>query len=208
MSPSTRRWSAAAGFAVLLAMATPTLASAQGSAVATDRHHVAANNLAGGAQHVAKATTSTAGAGATQSVSPLAAQAFPSANSTVIASVGFVDSEQVGYFWSAARGDSVAETLSGPPKITKAKLKLDVVDNGLVPDATVDWVLSINGKDVGKFQVVSGQIGPFADTYTFKKITGGKYDVAIRVVNEVASGDGAITLRYAGAGPHSITLKK
>lgn len=208
MKGLTRTSAVAAGCAVVIAMATPALANAQGAAVVNGRDHIGASNLAGGVQHVAKSTSSTAAGAQSHRVMPLAAKAFPSANSTVVGSVGFVDGEQVGYFWSAARGDSVSETLSGPPKITKAALNIDVPSNGLVAGAEVDWVLSINGKDVGKFVVASGDTGPIKEKYSFSKIKGGSYDVEIRVTNEVASGDGAITLRYAGAGAHSICLKK
>ena len=33
---------------------------------------------------------------------------FPSGTSTVVASIGFIDDTQIGYFWSAARGDGPA----------------------------------------------------------------------------------------------------
>jgi hypothetical protein len=147
-------------------------------------------------------------ANAAETSVPAAAQAFPSASSTVVGSVGFIDDIQVGYFWSATRGDSVAETFSGPAKIKKAILKLDVVTNGLVAGAHADWSVSINGTDVGKFVVNSGESGPRTLKYKFAKIKGGTYDVKIYMTNDVAGGEGAHTLRYAGDGPHSITLKK
>lgn len=189
----SRRWSAAAGIAVALAVATPALASATGSAAG-------ANNLGG-----ASAAVHAVRAAAPNTIA--AAHAFPSASSTVIASTGFVDSEQVGYFWSAARGDSVAETFSGPAHVKKIILKLDVVSNGLAAGAHVDWAVSVNGTDVGTFTVVSGQTGPLTEKDSFAPIGGGSYAVKIRVTNEVAGGDGAHTLRYAGAGPHSVKLK-
>ena len=61
---------------------------------------------------------------------------------------------------------------------------------------------------MGSFQIVSGQTGPISQTFTFDRIRGGTYDVMLRMTNEVASGDGAHTLRYAGAGPHSLKLKR
>lgn len=138
---------------------------------------------------------------------PAAAQAFPSATSTVIGSVGFIDATQVGYFWSAARGDSVAQTFTGKKKIKKAILKLDVPTNGLAAGAETDWAVIINGTTVGSFTITSGQTGAVKSKSTFAKIKGGTYDVKIAMTNEVAPGDGAITLRYAGDGPHSIKLK-
>jgi len=147
-------------------------------------------------------------ANAADTGAPDAAKAFPSSTSSVIGSTGFIDDVQVGYFWSVSRGDSVAQTFSGPAKVKSAILKLDVVQNFLSGGAEVDWTLSINGKDVGSFVIGEGQTGPVTNTFKFAKIKGGSYDVKIRVTNEVPGGQGSITLRYAGTGQHSITLKK
>jgi hypothetical protein len=147
-------------------------------------------------------------ANAAPASTPAAAQEFPSADSTVIGSTGFIDGEQVGYFWSAARGDSVAETFSGKNKIKKATLKIDVPYNGLVAGAHTDWDVIINGTTVGSFTVTSGQTGAAKYKFKFKKIKGkGTYDVKIAMTNEVAGGEGSMTLRYAGAPAHSIKLK-
>jgi hypothetical protein len=142
------------------------------------------------------------------SSSPTAKFDFPSADSTVVGSVGFIDDTQVGYFWSMARGDSVAETFSGPKKVKKAVLKLDVITNGLAAGVEADWNVSINGKDIGSFAVKSGESGARTLKYKGFKVKGGTYDVKIYMTNEVPGGAGAHTLRYAGAGAHSITLKK
>lgn len=139
---------------------------------------------------------------------PAAAVPFPSAASTVIGSVGFIDSDEVGYFWSMARGDSVTEVIAGPNKIKKAILKIEVVTNGLVAGSQADWDLEINGNVVGSFVVASGDLGPVKVKAKFPRITGGEYEVAIRMTNEVVIGGGAHTLAYAGAYDHSITLKK
>jgi len=192
----SRRLTAAAGFAVILAMAAPALASAQAAAPMRG----AAHN--GGLSATVHRGTLQAGS------SIQAGHAFPSASSTVIGSTGFVDDDEVGYFWSVARGDSVAERFKGPATITRAVFRLDVPTNALASGATVDWTASINGKDVGSFQVVSGQVGGFTERYKFEAIKGRRYAVKIRVTNEVASGDGSITLRYAGTGPHSVALRK
>jgi hypothetical protein len=193
---TTGRMAAVAGVAVALALTTPTLANAQGA----HPTRVGINNLSGAsAIHAPSAHLG--------KVVPQAASAFPSASSTIIGSTGFIDAEQVGYFWSAARGDSVEQSFSGPASVNKAKLKLDVTYNGLVASAETDWTLSINGTDVGSFVIPSGQLGPVTASYKFKKIKGGTYDVKIRETNEVAPGEGAIALRYAGTGPHSIKLK-
>jgi hypothetical protein len=195
MPRPSRRLTAAAGFAVILAMATPALANAQGTAALSGSHNGGVSQVVSGGSHHSATRIATA-------------HAFPSATSTVIASTGFIDDDEVGFFWSAARGDSVAETFSGPHAIKKAVLKLDVVENFLAVGAETDWAISINGKDVGTFRVVSGQAGPITKKVRFAKISGGTYSVKIRMTNEVASGDGSISLRYAGDGPHSIALKR
>jgi hypothetical protein len=198
----SRRVTAVAGFAVVFAMATPAMASAHGSAHAG----YGVDNRAGSvAAHRAAAPAAVAPRAGSPAITPV--YAFPSASSTVIGSVGFIDAEQVGYFWSAARGDSVAQTFSGPGSVKKAIFKLDVPDNGLAVGAEVDWTASINGTDIGSFVVNQGVTGPITEKFKFHKITGPKYDVKIRVTNEVAGGDGAITLRYAGSGQHSVKLR-
>src|SRR6478735_7993079 len=155
---------AIAGTVIALAVSSPTLANAQPVG-----HTATAQSIA-------------------------ATHPFPSASSTVIASTGFIDGERCGYFWSASRGDSVAESFSGPARITKAVLKLDVTENFLAPPNTVDWTASINGKDIGSFSITVGQTGPVTEKFKFNRIKGGTYDVKIRVTNEVPSGGGSISL--------------
>lgn len=134
--------------------------------------------------------------------------AYPSAGSTIVGSVGFIDGVQVGYFWSASRGDSVTQTFTGPNRVKRAVLRLDVVSNALNSGAFLSWAVSINGIDVGGFSVTEGQLGPVKHAFTFPKITGGTYVVKMRATNEVAAGQGSHTWRYAGTGDHSVTLKR
>ena len=131
---------------------------------------------------------------------------FPSSTSTVVASVGFINSTEIGYFWSAARGDSVSQTIHGPSSIKRTILKIDVVENFLANGATVDWNVLINGHVLGSFSVVEGQTGLVKFKKRFPKMLGPNYDVQLEVTNEVPAGDGSITLAYAGAFPHSIQL--
>jgi hypothetical protein len=133
---------------------------------------------------------------------------FPSSSSTVVGSTGFIDSTQVGYFWSAARGDRVSQTFSGPSSVKRAILKVDVVTNALSNGAHVSWDLVINGHVVGHFNVAEGFTGPKTVNVQFHRIVGPSYDVTIRVTNEVAPGEGSMTLAYAGAFPHQIKLQK
>ena len=108
---------------------------------------------------------------------------FPSSTSTVVGSVGF----------------------TGPASITKALLRAYVVQNVLNSGAHVDWSLSINGIDVARFRVNQGVVGTVQVGRTFAAITGPSYDVKIRVTNEVASGQGSITLAYA-CNPHGMAV--
>jgi hypothetical protein len=185
---------ATAGFVGVAPVSATADASASGMAV---------TNSAGSVAVSAPSAAALRGTVAPNSTSP-----YPSSSSTIVGSVGFIDSEQVGYFWSASRGDSVTESLSGPNKVKKAKLALDVVQNALNSGAHVDWTLSINGTDVGSFQINEGQLGAVNQSFSFPKITGGTYVVKLRVTNEVAGGEGSHTWRYAGDGPHSIKLKR
>lgn len=132
--------------------------------------------------------------------------AFPSADSQVVASFGFVNAVAVGYFWSAARGDSVSQTFSAGAFANRAKLELDVVDNVLNSGAFVDWELVLNGTAVGHFTVPEGFTGPVTAGFAFPDIPGPAYQVSLRVVNEVPFGNGSISLAYASDLAHSLTL--
>ena len=137
---------------------------------------------------------------------PSTTYAFPSAGSTVVGSVGFIDADEVGYFWSVARGDSVSQSFAGPASVTKAGLKVTVMFNNLNSGAHVDWSLEINGTPVARFRVPQGYLGPITLRKVFPAIAGPNYAVKIRVTNEVAVGQGSVTLAYAGASAHVLVL--
>jgi len=131
---------------------------------------------------------------------------FPSALSIVVGSVGFVDGEQVGYFWSVARGDSVTQTFAGPPTITQYSLDVDVVENFLSNAAFVNWNVLINGILVDNFTVNEGFVGTVSRSQSFGAIGGPNYTVELRVTNEVAGGEGSHSFRYAGIGFNEVEL--
>jgi len=134
--------------------------------------------------------------------------AFPSATSQVVGSTGFVNDTEAGYFWSAARGDSVTETFAGGPQTAhKAILKVDVVTNVLSSGNEVDWVWEINGVQVGVFKVKAGFTGAIRKVATGLNISR-PFTVKIRVTNEVPGGGGSHTLAYAGSFPHFVKLLK
>jgi hypothetical protein len=147
-------------------------------------------------------------AGAT-AVAPATTFVFPSANSQIVGSVGFIDSCQAGYFWSASRGDSVSQTLTGGRRTTHAILDVGVPTNSLTSGNEVDWSLSIDGHTVDSFVVASGFTGTVHRDVHFTKIRGRNYAVKLYVTNEVPGGGGSITLAYADCGgAHSLVLKK
>jgi hypothetical protein len=131
---------------------------------------------------------------------------YPSSNSTIVGSVGFINAEEVGYFWSVSRGDSVTETFSAGPSIVGYKLDVDVVSNALNSGAFVNWNVLINGVLVDNFTVNEGFIGTVSRTASFPAIAGPNYTVQMRVTNEVAGGQGSHTFRYAGVGAHQVEL--
>ncbi len=148
-------------------------------------------------------------AGATALTPDVKTFAFPSASSTVVGSVGFIDSCQAGYFWSASRGDGVSQTFQGPKSSKHAILDVQVVSNALSGGNHVDWNVLINSKVVGSFVVNTGFTGPIHLDLKYAKIAGKTYAVALRVTNEVPGGGGSMTLAYADCGGvHSITIKK
>ena len=135
--------------------------------------------------------------------------AFPSASSTIVGSTGFIDSCQAGYFWSASRGDSVTQTVTSYRRIRHVILDVAVVSNTLNGGNTVNWTLSINGKNVDSFVVSEGFTGAIHRDVTFAKIGGKNYTLKLFVTNEVPVGGGSMTFAYAACGGvHSIKLKK
>jgi hypothetical protein len=140
-------------------------------------------------------------------VAPSAAYQFPSASSTVVGSVGFIDADEVGYFWSVSRGDSVSETFVGAGAIDGAGLKVTVLFNNLNSGAHVDWSLEINSVVIARFRVAEGFLGSITLRRTFAAIPGPNYDAKLMVLNEVAFGQGSITLSYAGSSAHFLLLK-
>lgn len=131
---------------------------------------------------------------------------FPSANSTVVGSLGFINDYEVGYFWSVDRGDGVSQMFSASDCVNRAKLDVEVVRNVLSSGASVNLELVINGVNVGNFTVEEGFTGAISVEFIFPKITGPVYQVELNVTNEVPPGDGSITLAYASDFAHSLTL--
>jgi hypothetical protein len=127
---------------------------------------------------------------------------FPSASSTVVGSVGFISGTEIGYFWSVGRGDSVSETFSGTglSSVNDLRLNFDVTRNVLSSGAFVSWDVFVNNNDVGNWVWNDGDgTGPVALHYTFADIVGsGTYTIAMRVMNEVAGGQGSIALGVPG----------
>ena len=133
---------------------------------------------------------------------------FPSANSTVVGSVGFIDADEIGFFWSVTNGDKVSESFADPLiDVSQAIFDFDVPTNSLV-DVPVNWDVLINGNIIGNFTVLAGFTGPVHLDLSFAPIgnVGGNYLVAFEVTNDVYVGGGSHTLAYAGPYNHSVQL--
>lgn len=132
---------------------------------------------------------------------------FPSFDSTVISSYGFLDIDEVGYFWSVRRGDMVAETFAtGLDCICEVMLDVHVVRNVLHWEP-VKWSLEINGRTVASFQVPRNFLGPISVSKVLQApILGPIYTVDLKVENQIASGQGSHTLAFAGEYDHQISL--
>ncbi|PCJ51590.1 MAG: hypothetical protein COA70_13975 [Planctomycetota bacterium] len=135
-----------------------------------------------------------------------AALVFPSASSVVIGSVGQIDGENVGYFWSMARGDSVTESFAGPASITGYTLDVDMPLNVLNNGNTLGWDVVINGTVVDSFTVLELQTS-ISLSANFAAIAGPNYNVALRATSEVPGGGGSHSFRYAGVGNNALTLQ-
>jgi hypothetical protein len=134
--------------------------------------------------------------------------AFPSGASTVVGSVGFIDADEIGYFWSAARGDLVSESFADPLASVSHAVFDFAVPGNVLSTVPVNWDVLINGVTIGNFSISPGFTGPVNLDLTFAPIAnvGGSYLVAFEVTNEVPLGYGSHTLAYAGDYPHSVTL--
>jgi len=134
---------------------------------------------------------------------------FPSDDSTVVGSLGFINSTEIGWFWSVARGDMVSESFLDPlPYVSQAAFDFAVPNNVLNSGAEVDWDVVINGTTIGSFIIPQGFTGPKSLDFSFAPIAsiGGAYDVAFVVTNEVPGGYGSHTFAYAGEYPNSVEL--
>ena len=135
---------------------------------------------------------------------------FPSDDSTVVGSIGFINTEEIGWFWSVSRGDLVSELFADPlPYVNQAKFDFAVPSNVLNSGAEVDWDVVINGTTIGNFVITEGFTGTKSLGFSFPKIAsvGGIYDVAFIVTNEVSGGYGSHSIAYDGQYPHSVDLR-
>lgn len=133
---------------------------------------------------------------------------FPSNDSTVTASVGVINENEIGWFLSASMGHKVTEVFAdGEAEIERAILDIEVPQNTLT-GTPVEWEVLINGVTIGDFQVLPGFLGSIHKDMLFDPISasGGEYEVALVVTNDVPFMGGAHTLAYAGPYDHSIQL--
>lgn len=120
---------------------------------------------------------------------------YPSATSAVVGSVGFISPDEVGFFWSATRGDSVQQTLADAlPMVTQVKLDLVVPRNSLTAGNSLNWAVELNGTEVGTFSVPSGTTGPISHTFDFAGISSpGAYTLRVEARNTIPGGGGSHT---------------
>ena len=133
---------------------------------------------------------------------------FPSFDSTVDATVGPIDSDEIGWFWSESLGHGISETFTDPePYVLRAVLDVDVPRNTLVSESIV-WELWINDQAVGQFDIQAGFVGRVVADLEFAPVLAedDAYTVQLRVRGDVPFDGGAHTFAFAGPGHHSITL--
>lgn len=121
---------------------------------------------------------------------------FPTEFSSVTGSIGHFAPE-VGYFWSAARGDQVSQTYSGTGVFGATSLTLDILVSQNVLTDHIEWDVYVNGTDVGDWNWTAAQgTGYMHETYNFAAIAGDSYEIKLAVKNEVPDGWGSIALNY------------
>jgi MYXO-CTERM domain-containing protein len=122
---------------------------------------------------------------------------FPSAGSAVVGSVGFINPNEVGFFWTATRGDSVSETFgSALASVNSTTLRLNVVQNALNSGNSVNWDVLLNGTTIGNFTVPQGFLGALNVPLAHAPVAavGGNYALRIQVTNVVPGGGGSHSL--------------
>jgi hypothetical protein len=128
---------------------------------------------------------------------------YPSADSDVVASVGAIDGDEFGYFWSNARGDRITETFNGTGlyEVTELDLEFDVTRNVLSSGAYTDWNVFVNGTSVGGFiWSAADGVGTANFSFVFGPIVGnGAYTISMEVANTVADGHGSIAIGFPGS---------
>ncbi len=122
---------------------------------------------------------------------------FPSDDSTVIGSTGYISAERgIGYFWSQNRGDMVAETFAdtGVETLNQIDLDLDIAFSSLRTD--IFWDVFVNDVLVGNWSwAANAGAGVLDLSFSFDDIVGnGVYEIAMFVTNEVYPGGGSMTL--------------
>jgi len=132
---------------------------------------------------------------------------FPSASSTVVGSVGFIDATQVGYFWSHVRGDSVTQTyVTTETNVTRAVFDFTTPFNDLL-GFSVDWNVLLNGTLIGTFSIAPGEAHQIHLDYSFAPIAGPSYTVRFEVTSEASpTGHGSHSIGYAGADAGTVQL--
>jgi hypothetical protein len=122
---------------------------------------------------------------------------FPSLNSSVVASVGFISPTEIGYFYST--GDSVTETFSGTSLAyaNQIDLNFNVTQNFLETDLL--WDVYLNDVKIGSWDVdpLTG-LGTVL-SYTFGNIIGnGVYKISMLITSGLEGGSGSIALGLNG----------
>ncbi|MEF8755290.1 MAG: PEP-CTERM sorting domain-containing protein [Accumulibacter sp.] len=122
---------------------------------------------------------------------------FPTSSATVVASVGSLSPTEVGWFWSAARGDLVSENYPGTGLFNPSSLSMDlnVTRNVLSSGQSVVWDVLVNSVDVGDWIWSSADgTGLTNIALAFAPIAGEFNSLALVVKNEVPGGAGSIAL--------------
>ena len=134
---------------------------------------------------------------------------FPSDDSTIVGSLGFINSTEIGWFWTVARGDMLSESFIDPlPYVNQAAFDFAVPSNVLISGEEVDWDVVVNGTTIGSFIIPQGFTGTKSLDFSFAQIASiaGAYEVAFVVTNEVPGGYGSHSFAYAGEYPNSVEL--
>ena len=132
---------------------------------------------------------------------------FPSAASDVVASAGFINANEMGFFFSASNGHAVSQTFETTTAyLSHLIFSLSIPTNGLAQDQQGEFDIRVNGTKVAELVITPDLLGTHLFHVPVPNIPGPNFTIGLEMTNDIAPGGGTFSLGYAEPTPSSITL--